>query len=141
MAGRKKRRKNAPDSNKSIGKIRPVVYGTLAALVFTMVAILLFAFIIKTAGLSDEVIPPVNQVIKMAAIAIAAFVAVSRAKSAYLLCGSLSGVAYVLLGFLVFSLIQGTFSPGVELLSDLLMGFIAAAIISLLVGKLRKKPA
>ena len=139
--GRRIRRKKAPESSAGTGKVKPVILGALAGLLFTMVGILLFALVIKITGLSDDVIPPVNQVIKMSAVGTAAIVAASKAKNARILCGSLAGVAYVLIGFLVFSLIQGTFSIGVELLSDMLMGLIGAAIVSMLFTKLARKMA
>ena len=144
MAGRRtisKKRRSTPNTKENTGKVRPIFLGTLTALLFTLVAILLFAFVIKVAGLNDNVIAPVNQVIKMAAIAIAALVAVSKAQGSHLFCGAISGVAYILVGFLVFSLIQGSFNFGMELVSDLLMGLIAAAIVSMIVSKFKKKAA
>jgi hypothetical protein len=55
-------------------KIRPVLFGCLAGLIFTVAAILIFALIIKMFQVSDNAISIVNQVIKVLGIAIASWV-------------------------------------------------------------------
>ena len=50
--------------------------GAMISMVFTVAVILLFALIIKETGMSDGVIAPINQIIKIAGIIAASYFAI-----------------------------------------------------------------
>lgn len=114
------------------GWIQGWIKGVLAAVIFTMIAIMAFAFLLKSLGLSDTVIAPVNLVIKIAGICIAALIACRGAEAYGWLIGGFAGFTYMGLGFLLMSFLDGSFGLISILLSDLLTGAIVGVIICLL---------
>lgn len=122
--------------------LKRALKGTLVAMVFTVAAILLFALIIKETGLSDAVIAPVNQVIKIAGIMAASYFAIKGMTEKQWLVGGLSGNFFILLSYLVFSLIEGMFGNVALLFSDMLMGLLIGMVFAIIVanfGRPRRK--
>ncbi len=115
------------------------IKGILAAIIFTMIAIMTFAFLLKSLGLSDAVIAPVNLVIKIVGICIAALIACKGAEAYGWLIGGFAGFTYMGLGFLLMSFLDGSFGLVSILLSDLLTGAIVGVIICLLAKAMPKK--
>ena len=112
-----------------------MLFGILPAMIFTIIAILLFALLIKVAGIADTAIPPVNQVIKVLGIMITACLFCRRPGELKWLFGGIAGAVYIVLGYLVFSLMQGAFTFSLVLLSDVGMGFIIGVLTSLILSK------
>ncbi len=106
--------------------------GTLISMIFTIAVILLFALIIKETGLADNIIRPVNQVIKIAGIVAAAYFAVKGLADKHWLCGGITGIMYMLLSYLIFSLIEGVFGKIALLFSDLLMGMLIGLVFAII---------
>ncbi|MGI5849899.1 MAG: TIGR04086 family membrane protein [Christensenellales bacterium] len=116
--------------------------GTLVSMVFTIAVILLFALIIKETGLSDGVISPVNQIIKIAGIIAASYFAIKGLTEKQWICGALAGIMYMLLSYLIFSLIEGVFGNVALLFSDMLMGLLIGMVFAIIaanfLGRTRK---
>ena len=112
--------------------------GTLIAMIFTIAAILIFALIIKESNMADNVINPINQIIKILGIMIAAFFAVRKATESQWLIGGLAGVFYIILGYLIFSLIEGRFGNLLMLLSDLVMAAVIGMVFAIILKQLLK---
>lgn len=108
--------------------------GTLISMIFTIAVILLFALIIKETGLKDGVIAPVNQIIKILGILAASYFAVKGLAEKQWLCGGITGIMYMLLSYLIFSLINGAFGNVALLFSDLLMGLLIGTVFAIIVG-------
>lgn len=106
--------------------------GTLISMIFTIAVILLFALIIKETALSNNVIGPVNQVIKIAGILAASYFAVKGMAEKQWLCGGITGLMYMLLSYLIFSLINGAFGRVELLFSDLLMGLLIGTVFAII---------
>ena len=89
----------------------------------------------QLAGLNNNVITPVMQVVKVICIFVAVAIAIKPAKSKGWLYGALVGLLYMILTFLIFSLIDGKFSIGLNALSDLLfqtlVGLVSGVILRL----------
>ena len=113
--------------------------GAFISLVFTVAVILLFALIIKETGLADSAIAPVNQVIKIAAIIAASYFAVKGLHEKQWLCGAMAGVLFVLLSYLVFSLIEGIFGNVALLFSDMLMGLLIGMVFAIITASFLNK--
>lgn len=115
------------------------IKGMLIAMIFTIAAILIFALIIKEANVADNVINPVNQVIKILGILIAAFFATRKCVEKHWLTGGLAGALYIVFGYLVFSLVEGRFGNLLMLLSDFLMAIVIGMVFSIILKQLFKK--
>jgi len=117
--------------------------GSLISMIFTVAVILLFALIIKETGAADSVIAPINQVIKILGIMAAAYFAIRPMETKQWLCGAVAGLMYILIGYFVFSLIDGMMGNVALLFSDLLMGVLIGMVFAIIAanffGKRKRK--
>ena len=125
-------------AKKREGLAAGVIKGAAVGLVITVAAVLVLALAVKGTNMDDDTISAINQVIKIASVFAAALVAVKGASKNYLLAGALSGGLYVILGYLAFSLIEGSFGSIPLVLIDLAMGVVIGMIVSFIFGKLLK---
>lgn len=114
--------------NKLLRNAMYILRGALIALAFATIAVLIFALIVKSANPSDGVISVFNQLFKIISIFIAAWVSVGAIGERGWLYGGFSGIAFILLGFIVFSIIDGSLSPAGSLWGDLLTGLVAGSV-------------
>ena len=77
-------------------------------------------------------IAPVNEVIKGVSIFFGVFVGLRKYKKMGLLNGILIGFLFTVVAFLVFSLLDGTFSFDRTLLNDIVFGSIIGAICGII---------
>lgn len=118
--------------------IMGIIEGVALSALASVVGILLFALIVKVFSLSDAVIPPVNQVIKVLSILAGTFRAVARG-SRGLFGGLIIGIAYVALGAGVYMLLDGGLAPIGVLLADVALGAAAGGVSGVLIANLTKK--
>lgn len=115
--------------------VKSICKGVLTAVVITLLFVLGFALVVQLAGLNNNVITPIMQVVKVICIFVAVAIAIKPAKSKGWLYGALVGLLYMTLTFLIFSLIDGKFSIGLNALSDLLfqtlVGLVSGVILRL----------
>lgn len=109
--------------------------GSIIAVIIAMISILIFAFIIKLTNLSDTLIKPINQIIKIVSIVFGVKFAVKRCNENPIILGLLTGVCFTLLAFIVFSLLNGGFTFDKSLLNDTVFGAIAGAICGIVFSK------
>ena len=79
----------------------------------------------------------VNQVIKILSIILAAFIASRGLGKGAVMVGIISAALYVVLGYLVFSLIEGQFGDIVMLFSDLVMSVVIGAVLSAILSRMK----
>ena len=118
--------------------IKSLFKGVMCAVIVTLLFILVFAFIIQMAGISNSVISPVMQVVKVISIFVAVAIAIKPVKSKGWLYGILVGILYMVLTFTIFSLLDGHFVIGMSALSDFLFEALAGLISALLL-RMRNK--
>lgn len=123
------------DSDKSSG-ILCVIKGTFLMLITVLAGILIFAGIIKLASLSEGVVKPVNQFIKILSVFLGCFFSV-RGKLGFLKGGSI-GTLGMAVTYLFFSLLGGELSFGGAFLLDLLFGLIAGVISGIVSVNVKK---
>jgi putative membrane protein (TIGR04086 family) len=129
------------DKKTSISEfLKNALKGTLISMIFTIAVILLFALIIKETGLKDNTIGPINQAIKIAGIIAASYFAVKGMADKQWLCGGITGIMYMLLSYLIFSLIQGMFGNIALLFSDLLMGMLIGMVFAIITANFLDGP-
>ena len=102
--------------------------GSLIAVAFSLILILIFAFILQILSLGDGTIKVVNLIIKLISIMLGTSVAVRKTKEKGLLTGLFVGLVYTVIAFIVFSILNGQFSFEKSLFNDILFGTIGGAI-------------
>lgn len=115
-----------------------IAKGVGVGLCVSLVGILLFAFVLRFSSISDKVIAPVNEVIKGVSIFFGVFIGLKKHKKMGLLNGILIGFLFTVVAFLVFSLLDGTFSFDRTLLNDIVFGSIIGAICGIICVNLKK---
>ena len=107
------------------GFFASVIKGALFSVCVMLFCVLAFALIYGAAGLTNTVIKPVNQVIKVLAI----FVGTVRFRGDKgLLRGAVIGVLTIAVSYLLFALIGGIRLIGVGFLFDLIFGLAAGGL-------------
>lgn len=113
--------------------IKSISKGVLCAVAVTLLFILGFALLVQLAGFSNQIISPVMQVVKVICIFVAVAIAIKPVKSKGWLYGALVGLLYMVVTFLIFSLLDGKFKLGINALSDLLfqtfVGLVSGMIL------------
>ena len=103
-----------------------VAKGVILGVAFILAGVLLFAFIVEVASLSDKVIRPINQVIKLIAIFGGCAVAIRGEKG--FLKGGIIGLAVTIISYVLFGIIGGTFGSFAVILTDALCGMVMGVI-------------
>lgn len=115
-----------------------VIKGVLIALSVSLFGILIFAFILRFVSLSDGLIAPINQVIKGLSVLVGTLFAMKKLKQMGLITGLLIGVFYTFFAFILFSILNGSFSFSITLLNDLLFGSVIGAISGIIAVNLTR---
>ena len=118
--------------------VKSIFKGVLCAVVATLLFVLGFALIVQLAGIDNRVISPVMQIVKVICIFVAVLIALKPARSRGWFYGALVGLLYMVLTFLIFSMIDGRFNLGINALSDLLFQTFAG-LVSGVILRLRNK--
>ncbi|MBE7082394.1 MAG: TIGR04086 family membrane protein [Clostridiales bacterium] len=121
------------------GFFKCLLKGSLMALSISLIAICIFAFILRFCDISAGAIKPINQVIKIASILIGSFFALKGVKEMGLITGFCIGIFYTALSFLVFSILNGGFNFNSTLVNDLIFGGIAGAIAGIIAVNIKGK--
>ena len=112
------------------------IKGVIVALLFSIVAVLIFAAIISAFNLSSGVIKPVNVLIKIVSVSVGVFIAVRGDKG--LLKGALLGVIITVLALTLFSIIGGESAFTSSIIWELLLGAAIGAISGIFSVNLKK---
>ncbi|MBE5738394.1 MAG: TIGR04086 family membrane protein [Clostridiales bacterium] len=115
-----------------------ILSGTIVSVCITLIMILIFALIIRYVGIRDNIIFPINQIIKVFSIFVGAMLSLKRHKEKGLLKGLLIGFAYYILSFVTFSILQGYFSISLSNVYDMFLTTLMGGIIGLIVVHLGK---
>ena len=113
-----------------------VVKGVITALVITLLGVLIFAFVLSVTSLSNQVIKPVNQFIKLLAVFFGCFLSVKDGKG--FAKGGLIGLLSSILSVLIFGLIAGSFTSFLGVLIDVAFGFLMGGISGIISASVRK---
>ncbi len=105
-----------------ISLLKAVVIGVL----FSLIAVLLFAFVISACSLDNSVIKPVNYLIKCIAVFLGCFFSIKGEKG--LVKGIVFGTAITIVCYVLFSLISSSFSFSIMLLWEVLLGLGIGAV-------------
>lgn len=112
--------------------------GSLISVCVSLVAILLFAFIIKLTGMSKGLIKVINQIIKIVSIFLGTFFILRKTGQKGLVTGIIVGLLYTIIAFVVFSILNGKFAFDITLLIDIIFGVAMGAICGAICVNLKK---
>ncbi len=113
-----------------------IAKATLTAILFSLVYVLIFTLIIQLAQLSANVIKPVNQVFKIIAIILGGMLFI-RGEKGYIK-GAIMGLCTVILTYILFSVIGGSFKISWTFAIEVLIGIAAGAITGMIAVNVKK---
>ena len=120
-------------TNKLQGLVTIIKCG-LIGIVATLIGTVIFAVVLKFANLSSTIIGYINNVIKIFSIFIMMLCVKRNNPDKLLLKALFAGAVYALLGFIVFSILNGSFNFNLSFVYDLLFAIIVAAIQSVIIN-------
>ncbi|MCR5809246.1 MAG: TIGR04086 family membrane protein [Clostridiales bacterium] len=109
-----------------------VIKASLIACALSVALVVAFAFVLQKQWLGIGSVGYINTGVKVISAAAAALIATRGASKGTLLRGALAGGAYMIITFLVFSLLSGEFRMGTGTLTDLLMCVLGGAVIGVI---------
>ncbi len=115
-----------------------IIIAVFIALIISLVLIIIAAFSIKLFNISDNAIIIINQVIKGLSILIAGIVCLKLPNNGWLR-GFIFGLLYILLAFVVFSLLSGKFNFDLTLINDAVLGGVSGLISGIIAVNIHKK--
>lgn len=113
-----------------------IAKATLCAVVFSLIYVLVFTLIIQLTQLSSTVIKPVNQVFKIVAIALGSLLFI-RGQKGYIK-GAIAGLCTVIVNYLVFSIIGGSFALEWTFLLEIVLCAAAGMVTGIIAVNLKK---
>ena len=119
--------------------VKALIKGSLFSLSISIIAICIFAFLLRFFDINSDLIKPINQVIKIISILLGTFFALKRVKEMGLITGFLIGIIYTMLAFVVFSILNGCFVFEPSLINDLLFSGIAGGIAGVIAVNFKRK--
>ncbi|MBQ7712822.1 MAG: TIGR04086 family membrane protein [Clostridia bacterium] len=121
-------------------QILDIVKTVVIAILISMVSVLVFALVVKSTDVGEDVIGYVNLAIKILSVVIGCLVGFRRGSGFGWLKGVISGLLYVVTSFLVFSAISGEFSLADVSVLDLVTGAVVGLLSGVLTVNLKKSP-
>ncbi|MCL2062120.1 MAG: TIGR04086 family membrane protein [Firmicutes bacterium] len=119
--------------------ISEAIRAVVVAVIISLAAILLLALLIRLLNISTNAIPIINQVIKGVSILVACLICLRLPRNGWLR-GLIVGIVYVLLAFVIFSLLNGAqFTFGLNVLNDIALGAVSGLISGIISNLVRSK--
>lgn len=116
-----------------------IIKGTLLAVSTTLILILLFALLIRFFDISDSLIFPINQVIKIISLFLGILSLLKNNNEKGFIKGILLGLVYFVLSFIVFSILQGAINFKIENLYDGIITMFMGGLIGIILVNLKRK--
>lgn len=116
--------------------ILQIVKATAAAVLISLVFVLVFTLIIQLFSLGAEAVKPVNQVFKILSIAAGGLIFIRGEKG--LVKGAIYGLFAVLITYLLYGIIAGSLSISWKFPLEILLGVAAGAISGVIAVNIKK---
>ena len=113
-----------------------IIKGVGVALAFSLLTAIVFAVLLSVSPLPDKVIYPVNQTLKVLAVAIGALLFVREEKG--LIKGGAIGLLFTALSYLTFSAVGGDFSLSWLIFGELFLALLTGCICGALAVNIRR---
>ena len=113
--------------------------GWAAALVVTLAGVMIFALLLQWLRPSDQAVRVVNQVLKLASVAVGVWVAVGRGGEGGLIRGAAVGLLYMLAGVAAYALLSHQAASLTSYLADLGMGVAGGGLVGMILSNISAK--
>lgn len=113
-----------------------IVKAIIIAIIISLLLILLMSLFIVLFDMPEKAIVIINQVIKGVSILVACLISL-RVKGNGWLRGIIVGLIYILLAFLLFSLLDGNFKADIGLLNDAALGAVSGMVSGIIAMAIR----
>lgn len=124
------------NSNKSTSL--QVLKGSITAVSISLVLILAFAMLLRFTNISDKVIMPINQIIKIVSIFFGVYSALKYHKEKGWVKGMLIGLTYSVLAFVIFAILSSSLILSWNTLLDIVFGSIVGGIVGVIVVNMKR---
>ena len=104
----------------------------ILSLVFSCIGVLILALLAKLCNIPDSVLPTINQILKVIAVALGTLLSVKDEK--FLLKGLIGAVIFWLLSFALFAIMGGQFNLW-QILLDLVIALVVAMVVCFIKSK------
>lgn len=118
----------------NLSVIVKIVKSCLIGVVSTILLTIVFAFVLKFVNISARLISYLNDLIKLISIFITIVIIKKKNNNKLLIQSIFSGVIYAFLVHLIFSILNGSVSFGLEFIYDLLFCVIVSGISSVIIN-------
>lgn len=114
------------------------IIAVFVALIFSLILVVIAAFAIKLFNIDDGAIRIINQVIKGLSILLAGIICLKLPHNGWLR-GFIVGVLYILVAYVVFSLLAGEFIFDLTLLNDTVLGGVSGLLSGIIAVNIRRR--
>ena len=108
-----------------------IVKALITGIILSLILVLLAALVIKVFNIKTGAIPVINQFIKGVSILCGCLFAFKGKKNNWLR-GILAGIIYIAVSFVIFSLLDGSFSFGLHIVNDVALGAVTGMLSGIL---------
>lgn len=112
--------------------IKSSLKGTLISMVFSTAAILLLALVVQETKMSSSIASIIYQVLRIGGIMLASYFSIKGFAGKSWILGGMSGVLFIVLSYLLVSLIKGIFGSVAILFSNMLMGLLIGMVFAII---------
>lgn len=116
-----------------------LIKSALLGVVVSVILVLVLAFVLKFVELSDSVITIFDEIIKIISMFIAVINMVKKSPYKILFKSALLGAVYILLTFILFSALRGSYIFSLGLLIDVVLGAVVGIIIAIILNVFSKE--
>ena len=116
-----------------------ILKASLIGVVVSILLVLLFAFVLKFVDLGSGTISLVDQIIKVISVVVAVIVLNKVDSESLLLKAVVVGVAYSVITFIVFSILNGGMNLGLGIFTDIAFSALVGGISAILLNIIKKK--
>lgn len=113
--------------------------GLGAAILITLGGMAVLAALVIFTPISDALLTVLNQLLKVASIFFGTLFAVGRGGERGFALGALVGLIYMVLGYLIYSIIDGVLAPAAQMSLEFLLGALIGAISGVIAANLRPR--
>ena len=115
-----------------------ILKGTIISTTVSLLLILLFALIIRFVSVSEKIILPINQVIKIVSILLGCLFSLRKTNKGFIK-GMLIGVFYAILAYTIFSFLSGSLTLALTSFTDIIFCGIIGGICGIISVNINKK--
>lgn len=108
--------------------IKKIIKGSIISIIVTIVSLVIFAILLTYTGIAERTIPTVTIIITALSILIGSSLSMSKLKKNGIINGSLVGLIYIMVIYILSSIIEGNFALNIYSMIMILGSVLAGAL-------------